>query len=364
MEPLTAAEKARAASRANVQLIASRTVRTETRTNRDKLLKFFQDWPWATHEISLKELLSNKPSGPEEICKWLIQCGQELYLSYGTFSETINAVAAARPLVRKQLTPAWDLAFAAFAWLADEPHQHHPALPLSILLAMLSTCLLWGWPREAAVIALTWNGILRIGEVLLAHRRDLVLLGDAAPGIEFLVLQIQVPKTRGRAAKHQAATVDPVDMIQLISAVFRDLQPDQLLWPLSAATLRKRFVMLLKAVGIPEGFAGKRGFDLGSPPSRGGDTFVTADGRSGVMPQTWQMVVDTCDGDLPARSYGHHFCAAVGSIHPAAYFRACRCLPAAFGLCSEFSFYCHTTKCMAVSFPPWHLTFRSLECWG
>ena len=140
MEPSTAAERARAASRANDQLIASRTVRTETRTNRD--------------------------------------------------------------------------------------------------------------------IALTWNGILRIGEVLLAHRREIVLPGDSAPGIEFLLLRIQAPKTRGRAAKHQAARVDPVDVIQLISAVFRDLQPDQLLWPLSAATLRKRFVMLLKAVGIR--------FDLGS----------------------------------------------------------------------------------------------------
>ena len=33
--------------------------------------------------------------------------------------------ATARPHIRKQLTGAWDL---AFAWLADEPGQHH-ALP-------------------------------------------------------------------------------------------------------------------------------------------------------------------------------------------------------------------------------------------
>ena len=37
-------------------------------------------------------------------------------------------------MIRKQLVGAWDL---AFAWQADEPGEHHPALPLSILLAML-----------------------------------------------------------------------------------------------------------------------------------------------------------------------------------------------------------------------------------
>ena len=97
--------------------------------------------------------------------------GQEMLLSGktdGAFSETINAIGAARPLIRKQLAPAWDL---AFAWLADEPHQHHPALPLSVLLAVLTTCLWWGWPLEAAIFALAWNGILRSGEVLMSLRR-------------------------------------------------------------------------------------------------------------------------------------------------------------------------------------------------
>ena len=55
--------------------------------------------------------------------------------AYGKFAETINAVAQARPVIRKQLVGAWDL---AYAWLSDEPGDHHPALPLSILLSMVS----------------------------------------------------------------------------------------------------------------------------------------------------------------------------------------------------------------------------------
>ena len=74
-----------------------------------------------------------------------------------------------KPLIKKQLTPCWDL---AFAWLADEPHQHHRALPASILLAMMTTCFYWGWVYEAAVLGLAWSGICRIGEVLQACRSD------------------------------------------------------------------------------------------------------------------------------------------------------------------------------------------------
>ena len=81
---------------------------------------------------------------------------------------------------------AWDL---AFAWQADEPREHHPAMPLSVLLAICSLALLWGWPHEAAIFAMTWSGILRIGETLAATREDLILPCDAAPGTSFALSQ-------------------------------------------------------------------------------------------------------------------------------------------------------------------------------
>jgi len=264
MEPLSAAERLRASNRASTVLIPTRTVRKETRDGRERLLKNFGRWLSENHQVSLDALLQQKPADPEEICRWLVMFGQDMFLSgktYGAFSETINAIGAARPLIRKQLAPAWDL---AFAWLADEPHQHHPALPLSVLLAVLTTCLWWGWPLEAAIFALAWNGILRIGEVLMSLRRDLVLPDDSMPGVDFILLRIRAPKTRGRAAKHQAARVNPTDMVQLITAVFGELPADRPLWPYSAATLRKRFSAVLLSLGLHESTKGSRGFDLGS----------------------------------------------------------------------------------------------------
>lgn len=106
-----------------------------------------------------------------------------------------------RPSLKKNLSPAWDL---AFSWLQDEPHVHHPALPLSVLLAMSTLSLLWGWPTEAAIWLMTWIGLLRIGEVLEAVRSDLLLPRDSAPGIEHILLRIREPKTRGRGARHQS----------------------------------------------------------------------------------------------------------------------------------------------------------------
>ena len=182
--------------------------------------------------------------------------------AYGQFSETINAVSMARPLIKKQMTPAWDL---CFAWLADEPFHHHPAMPASVLLAMLSVSLMWGWLSVAGVLGLTWAGVLRIGEVLQAKRTNLILPGDGAPEDRFALLQIHAPKTRGHGAKHQAARVDQEDIVRLLIAAFGSLKPNEMLWSFSAATLRKRFSSLLKALSLPA-TKGRdyRPFDLGS----------------------------------------------------------------------------------------------------
>jgi len=100
------------------------------------------------------------------------------------------------------------------------------------------------------------------GETLMAQPKDLVLIKDSMPGINFILLRIKMPKTRGRSAKHQAARVDPIDMIQLITGVFEHFHPDAKLWPFSASTLRKRFNNLLEAVGLKGGDHGEvRGFD-------------------------------------------------------------------------------------------------------
>ena len=44
---------------------------------------------------------------------------------------------------------AWDL---TFAWVADEPHSHHPPIPLLVILAFAALGMLWGWAAESALL--------------------------------------------------------------------------------------------------------------------------------------------------------------------------------------------------------------------
>ena len=306
MEPLNTAEAERATLRQGTNLIASRTVRPETRAGREKLLERFGTWLWTHHQVQLSVLLATKPADPEEICKWLVLFGQDCYASgktYGSFSETINAVAAARPLIKRQLAPAWDL---AFAWLCDEPHRHHPALPASVLLAMLSVALMWGWPLEAGILALTWNGILRIGETLMAQRKDLVLIKDSMPGINFILLRIKMPKTRGRSAKHQGTCRshrhDSVDhgsvwasspWCQAVAVFCFDL----------AEEIQQSF-----GSSWAEGWRPwwSSGFRSGFTSTRWGDSPSASYRRPGVDSQTWTMVVVPGHGNIPAGSDGYN----------------------------------------------------------
>ncbi|OLP77151.1 hypothetical protein AK812_SmicGene42825 [Symbiodinium microadriaticum] len=199
----------------------------------------------------------------ERISTTLVQYGQQLFRAgspYYRYSETRNGVGAARPGIRRSLSSAWDL---AFAWLAEEPHAHHRALPRGVLLAIVSASLAWGWLREAALFMLAWAGLLRIGEAIAATRRDLILPSDAAPGTTFALLQIRSPKTRGRAAKHQASHIDPPDVIHLLELAFGPLRPSARLWPMSSGALRRRFRLLQARFGLVNS-DGSPHFDLSS----------------------------------------------------------------------------------------------------
>ena len=139
MHPTTEVERQRMTRREGNHLVATRAIKKQTRDKRSTYLDWFRRWLWDQKQVSFKFLIDQKPPDPEKLASLLVEYGKELYRSgkaYGVYAETINSVAVQRPLIRRQLMSAWDL---AFAWLADEPHAHHPAMPLSLMAA------LWWW---------------------------------------------------------------------------------------------------------------------------------------------------------------------------------------------------------------------------
>ena len=130
----------------------------------------------------------------------------------------------------------------ATKWAAKPPFGFAQAL-----LSILSTVLFWGWSLVAGIIALSWSGLTRIGEALRALRSQLVLPQDVENTNDFILLQINEPKTRFRSARHQVAKVNQPQLVKLIEVVFRDLRPTQKLWPFSGQTMRTRFQKLPEA---------------------------------------------------------------------------------------------------------------------
>lgn len=210
----SAGDALRAQRRAGINLVADRVMRPQTRSRRDGLLSDFEKW-LSTFNLALSDVVDARDFDPERVSSLLVQYGRHLYYlgrPCGVYSETINAVVSPRPTLRRQVGQAWDL---AFAWVAEEPVTHHPAMPRAILVAIVGLSLLWGWPHEAAIFMMAWAGLLRIGEATSATRSDLILPCDSAPGSDFGLLRIRVPKTRGLAARHQAARLDPHNLLDL-----------------------------------------------------------------------------------------------------------------------------------------------------
>ena len=207
LAPRHAEDLARVERRKHVSLEFTRPVQPITKTNRQGLLSQFAEWLRGKGS-SLQKVLDEAFTNPEKLCKCLAEYGKELYEAggpYSHYSETINAVDSERPSARRLLTGAWDV---AFSWLREEPFEHHIACPFQVLLALCAVCMCWGWIEVAGLLDLSWGGICRIGEVLAAYRRDHILPSDVMRTSASVLLRVQEPKTRFRAARHQVAKVE------------------------------------------------------------------------------------------------------------------------------------------------------------
>ena len=264
LRPRNAADERRSRSRAATVLTEGRPVQPVTQKRRDKLLQAFQDW-LQQQGASFAELLELEPHVTKRLNNWLVLYGRQLFEAgwpYSHFSEVINAVSVREPALRRSLQPAWNL---AFTWLREEPHSHHVALPWQVLLAAVTTALMWGWPRVAGVLALTFGALMRIGETLASRRSDLLLPEDVGHTVSYCLVSIQEPKTRFKAARHQSTRLDQPDLLAVVRLAFAGLAFGCKLWPYSASTLRSRFDAIMSRLGTDrwEG-QGKSKLDLGS----------------------------------------------------------------------------------------------------
>ena len=103
-----------------------------------------------------------------------------------------------------------------------------------------------------------------VSRLLSAKRSDLVFPADALGSQDYVLIKIEEPKTRGRAARHQSSRVEAADLVAVISIAFEGLPKASPLWPHAGQTLRKRFDQILHGLCIPTARRPLRSLDLGS----------------------------------------------------------------------------------------------------
>ncbi len=243
-------DEMRQRARRGIVLGTGRPVLETTKAHREDLFALFSGWLFEKG-YDYEATFCASPFDLDLINRVLTEYGRELFDAgkpFYHYCETLNSITSRRPLLRRSIGMAWDL---AFLWGSHEPAEHHAAVPHQILLAILAVSLMWGWVREAACFSLAFGALLRIGEVTGAYRRDLVLPSDVRNTMKHILLRIQEPKTRLRAAKHQVGKMEQPDLILIAELGFQNLGREEKLWPLSAATLRQRLEKVLQRLALP-----------------------------------------------------------------------------------------------------------------
>lgn len=261
-----------------------RIVLERTAQLRNEYLNVF--WEWSRNEgIDIQWMLDNYRECIDEINIVLCRFGRKLYevgRPRNHYIETINGITALKPGLRRMVQEAWDL---GFAWSKSEPSDHHVAAPFQVLMALVATCFIWGWPVMAGCLSLMWGALLRPGELLATTRRELLLPKDVGSTIAFALVSIREPKTKHSAARHQAARLDIPDLLDIVQNVFYDFHSHQRLWSFSGQTLRNRFKQLLESLSLPSARGlGPKPLDLGSMRA-GGATWLLEMTENGNLVQ-------------------------------------------------------------------------------
>ena len=188
----------------------------------------------------------------------LYKAGAPLY----TYIYVLTAIQRFEPLIKHVMAVAWQV---AWDWRQLEPTCHRMPMPMAIFKAMISLALQLNWTRFAGVTIIAFRGPGRIGEVLQALRKALVLpVDNLNEHTDRTFLNVIKPKTANRGgARVQHLTIRGTDNAKVLSASFSSLQGHELLYPFTPATYRARWDALLKMLKVPRasGFTpgGRRG---------------------------------------------------------------------------------------------------------
>lgn len=186
--------------------------------------------------------------------------------------------------IRPFMNVVWD---NVHRWEILEPTVHRVPLPTSVFRALVTLSVLWGWRKFAGSLCLAFYGITRPGEVLRATRKHLVLPEDLLlDGENPIYLRIEEAKSRRRGRQRvQHASVIDRDAVKFITEVFGRLNYDELLYPISGSSFRRRWEKLCPQLGI------ERKHRLTPASVRGGGALAEYRAGTDLQRILWRMKI-------------------------------------------------------------------------
>ena len=149
------------------------------------------------------------------------------------------------PYLKGHLVESWKM---QSVWDRKAPHFTRMPIDEVVLHAMVMVALVWRWPRFACALALGFYGLLRPSDLTRLRVGHLRLPHEVASWRRpVIVACIVLPKTRYRAARLQAVTVDEPWVVTLCSWALAGCSQQDLLVPGGSVALNARFQQLSRA---------------------------------------------------------------------------------------------------------------------
>eukprot|EP00971_Amphidinium_carterae_P352836 6492748-Amphidinium_carterae.2 len=162
-------------------------------------------------------------------------------------TDTLAAIQFAGPSWQGRLRASWAI---QRQWCRITPFHTRTPLPLDVLLAMVTVCMVWNWPHMAASLLVGFHLLLRPGELAGILRRHLLLPCDLG-GLSFSG-SVSLPKTKtsNRGSKLQSVLIEDALVLNFLDGLLGGLPPVTLLVAGGLPVLSKRFDALKSVLGL------------------------------------------------------------------------------------------------------------------
>eukprot|EP00971_Amphidinium_carterae_P293525 5827487-Amphidinium_carterae.1 len=162
-------------------------------------------------------------------------------------TDTLAGVQFAAPNLQGHLKEAWSM---QRQWCRITPMQTRTPLPLEILLAMCSVCVVWNWRLTAASLLLGFHLLLRPGELAAVLRHHLLLPTDVGGSLESGTLALPKTKTSNRGSRLQSVIIEDSGLLQIMDVAFGAMPARSLLCPGGLPVLAQKFAVLKKVLQL------------------------------------------------------------------------------------------------------------------